>query len=229
MICRFGQSVYFEADRSYTRNIAIQLPMRSVTFENNNTVACTYEIWQSAYSRDIIIGDSNTTDFYLIDGTYTLVANAIDPHYSDNIIYITTSTGFRVIAGMSNIGVILNTYEEQLFQMTFICRSSYTGIVISIEDYLKIYLNETPIIGYTANVYSKDIFILTIKDKFDNELWNGSITYSRTITKSVDMRVFTFTNRETQITTMTILQSGSSGHLFYPLQMLGSVQVYLKD
>ena len=113
--------------------------------------------------------------------------------------------------------------------MTFICRSSYTGIVISIEDYLKIYLNETPIIGYTANVYSKDIFILTIKDKFDNELWNGSITYSRTITKSVDMRVFTFTNRETQITTMTILQSGSSGHLFYPLPMLGSVPVYLKD
>ena len=225
----FMNSLYDNTVEIYDPVVSIDVPLRRVNFTNPNTAGCEYKIWQGIYSRAFIISTTINVSYYLFDGNYTLVANAIDPHYQDNIQYIATSTTFQVFAGMETISISLNTFAIEEFKMFFICRSSYNLELIDIETYLRIYVNDTFIDGYCAYVYSKSLFEVRITDVFGNELYNSIIPYGILVTIQVDLRLCTFTNKEQQATSIVITQSGGTGELFFPMPMGGSRAVYLFD
>lgn len=226
----FGNEIYTYLNMDYSRTLSIQLPLRAVNFTNLNAVSCRYEVWSGIYSKDLVIGSISSSIYYLYDDVYTLVASALDPHYTDNIQYITTSASFRVILGMDYVSITLNTYEETEFLMTFTFTSQFDGLVIDSDIYLDCYINGSYILNmYAVNVWSKDNFVLTIYDKFENELYNGTIEYGAAKSITLPMRIFVFTNAENTATTITILQDDSIKYLYFPMGAGGSKSVYLSD
>jgi len=224
----FNNELYSSTNTPYAAIIDIGLALRLVNFTNPNAVACRYEIWKGSYDQSLIIASLATESYYLFDSNYTLIAEALDPHYLDNIQYILTDSTFTVVVGMATISLILNTYEETDFLMSFTFTSTYTGGIIDSETYLIIFLNGTEI-DSSVNVWSKDNFTLEIYDNFDNILYDSTISYSRVVAITLAMRQFTFTNMEQEATTIDIQQSGSDGLLFFPLAIAGSIPVWLSE
>lgn len=225
---RFNNELYTSTNTLYAAIIDVALPLRLVNFTNPNAVACRYELWKGSYARELIIASLATESYYLFDSNYTLIAEALDPHYLDNIQYILTDSTFTVEVGMATITITLNTYEQTDFLMSFTFTSSYTGGTIDAENYLMIFLNGTKI-DSSVNVWSKDNFELLITDNFDNILYDSTIGYSRVVAITLAMRQFTFTNMEQEATTIDIQQSGSDGVLFFPLAIAGTIPVWLTD
>jgi len=226
----FNQLLYNYTNYPYAATIAIQLPLRNVTFYNPNTISCEYQIWQGTEYIQIWISPLTYSNYYMYDSNYTVLCNPSDIDAGNGYEYISTTASFEVEVGMSNIEVILGTQQVVIIYRIITIRttSSYTGASVG-ERYLKYHLDgQLSLEGATTSTASLTIQ-LAVTDIFGNVLFNQSVAYARYIDITVPLRSCTFTNKELVSTTLTITQSGSDEHLFFVLGGSATVSVFLSD
>jgi len=205
--------------------------LRLVTFENNNTETCIYSIHKGTYSREFIITNTTTVDFYLKDGYYILSADATNASISINEHYVTTSNEFLVMVGMIGyVGVTLDTFittpEPQ--PVYFLITSSLDGSIIDPKKYLNIYIDGILVYLSESFMTTKTIFNLTVTDRFGIIVYEADlVSYSLVLSFTVPLRLVTFYNDNQVHCYFTITKA--YGEVYFWVGVSETKYYYLSD
>ncbi|MEA3542208.1 MAG: hypothetical protein U9R77_08825, partial [Pseudomonadota bacterium] len=138
----FYQELYTDTDHEYEETIPIALPLRNISFQNNNNVSCTYTIYHSIHSMKMVVGAESINTMYLYDSTYHVVLSANEACETNGYIWTDAYQLFVTNATTTTVSMTIN-YKFVGYQTTpttFMFYTMYANRAVDPDDFLRIYM-----------------------------------------------------------------------------------------